>query len=179
MRGRLLKQASREYGPKPRLALLAVAGVFFVIILPLALLGLGGLLDRWLGWPKLTTAAERHPGRAHYRDRLAARPVDELRPVHPGPGHTGAGHGDAEAADLSPLLVLPQPDGPGRRRGLPRRLRGRRVAGRGAALALGAVALLTYIRLVEEKEMVARFGEAYLAYRRRVPFIIPRLHRSR
>ena len=44
-------------------------------------------------------------------------------------------------------------------------------------VALGAVALLAYIRLVEEKEMVARFGEAYLAYRRRVPFIIPRLRR--
>ena len=40
---------------------------------------------------------------------------------------------------------------------------------------LGAAALLTYIRLVEEREMVARFGEEYLAYRRRVPFIIPRL----
>jgi protein-S-isoprenylcysteine O-methyltransferase Ste14 len=44
---------------------------------------------------------------------------------------------------------------------------------------LGAVALLAYIRLVEEKEMAARFGEAYPAYRRRVPFIIPRLHGSR
>ena len=42
---------------------------------------------------------------------------------------------------------------------------------------LGAVALLTYIRLVEEREMVARFGEAYLAYRGRVPFIIPSLRR--
>jgi protein-S-isoprenylcysteine O-methyltransferase Ste14 len=38
---------------------------------------------------------------------------------------------------------------------------------------------LSYIRLVEEKEMVARFGEAYLAYRRGVPFIVPRLRRSR
>jgi protein-S-isoprenylcysteine O-methyltransferase Ste14 len=35
--------------------------------------------------------------------------------------------------------------------------------------------LLTYIKLAEEKEMIARFGEEYLAYRRRVPFIIPRL----
>lgn len=31
--------------------------------------------------------------------------------------------------------------------------------------------------LIEEKEMAARFDEAYLAYRRRVPFIIPRLRR--
>ena len=49
----------------------------------------------------------------------------------------------------------------------------------GAALLvlLGAAALLTYIKVVEEREMVARFGEEYLAYRRRVPFIMPRLRR--
>jgi protein-S-isoprenylcysteine O-methyltransferase Ste14 len=45
----------------------------------------------------------------------------------------------------------------------------------GAALLVGAAAgaLLTYIRLFEEREMVARFGEAYLAYRRRTPFLLP------
>ncbi len=50
----------------------------------------------------------------------------------------------------------------------------------GAALLvlLGAVALLTYIKVVEEQEMMARFGEEYLAYRRQVPFIIPRLRRG-
>ena len=44
---------------------------------------------------------------------------------------------------------------------------------------LGAAALLTYIKVAEEREMVARFGAEYLTYRRRVPFIIPRLRRSR
>ncbi len=43
---------------------------------------------------------------------------------------------------------------------------------------LGAAVLLTYIKVVEEREMVIRFGEEYLAYRRRVPFIIPRLRRN-
>jgi protein-S-isoprenylcysteine O-methyltransferase Ste14 len=38
---------------------------------------------------------------------------------------------------------------------------------------LFAAALLTYIRLGEEKEMVARFGPQYLAYRQRTPFLIP------
>ncbi|MBK6433755.1 isoprenylcysteine carboxylmethyltransferase family protein [Candidatus Amarolinea dominans] len=49
----------------------------------------------------------------------------------------------------------------------------------GAALViiLGAAALLTYIRRAEEQEMIARFGDEYLAYRDRVPFIIPRLRR--
>ena len=44
---------------------------------------------------------------------------------------------------------------------------------------LGAAVLLTYIKVVEEREMVIRFGEEYLAYRRRVPFIVPRLRRNR
>ena len=42
---------------------------------------------------------------------------------------------------------------------------------------LGAAALLTYIRVVEEREMAARFGQEYLDYRRRVPFLIPGLRR--
>jgi methanethiol S-methyltransferase len=51
----------------------------------------------------------------------------------------------------------------------------------GAALLalLGAAVLLIYIKVVEEQEMVARFGEEYLAYRRRVPSLIPRLRRHR
>ena len=36
-------------------------------------------------------------------------------------------------------------------------------------------AYLVYIRLVEERELEARFGEAYLAYKGTTPFIVPRL----
>ena len=39
---------------------------------------------------------------------------------------------------------------------------------------LGAIVLLTYIKLLEEKEMELRFGDAYREYRKRTPFIIPR-----
>jgi hypothetical protein len=53
MKDRFLQQTKREYGSNQRLAALAVEAVFFIGILPLALLLLGGLLDRWLGWPKL------------------------------------------------------------------------------------------------------------------------------
>lgn len=46
--------------------------------------------------------------------------------------------------------------------------------------AIGIVVLFTallvsYIRLIEEKELEARFGEDYIEYRSRTPFIIPRL----
>ena len=35
-------------------------------------------------------------------------------------------------------------------------------------------ALLVYIKCIEEKELQARFGQEYLEYKKRVPFIIPR-----
>jgi protein-S-isoprenylcysteine O-methyltransferase Ste14 len=45
----------------------------------------------------------------------------------------------------------------------------------GVVLVLGLAALLLlYLKRVEEKELAERFGDEYLAYRREVPFIIPR-----
>jgi len=40
-----------------------------------------------------------------------------------------------------------------------------------------AVLLLVYIKLLEEKEMELRFGEAYREYRKQTPFIIPRFRK--
>lgn len=37
--------------------------------------------------------------------------------------------------------------------------------------------LLAYIKLLEEKELEARFGEAYIEYKAQTPFIIPRVLR--
>ncbi len=45
-------------------------------------------------------------------------------------------------------------------------------SGIGIVLGLSAL-LLLYINRVEEKELAERFGEAYLDYKREVPFIIP------
>jgi protein-S-isoprenylcysteine O-methyltransferase Ste14 len=41
------------------------------------------------------------------------------------------------------------------------------------AVVLLALALLAYLKLVEEKELEMRFGEDYLAYKRNTPFILP------
>lgn len=43
-------------------------------------------------------------------------------------------------------------------------------------VSLGTL-LLVYLKRMEEKELAERFGEEYLAYRRDVPFIIPRIPR--
>ena len=50
----------------------------------------------------------------------------------------------------------------------------RTIAGTVLVLAL-ATSLLVYIERLEEEELAERFGEAYLAYKRTTPFIIPRL----
>ena len=112
MRDRLLKQTSREYGPTPRLALLAAAGA--------------GVATQ-----KLIIK----PPYSYRRNPMALGTIVAYLGLSVIAGSPGAG-----------LLWL-----------------------------LGAATLLIYIKVAEEREMVARFGEAYLAYRRRVPFIIPRL----
>jgi protein-S-isoprenylcysteine O-methyltransferase Ste14 len=48
----------------------------------------------------------------------------------------------------------------------------------GLLVLLGAGALLTTIKVVEEREMELRFGADYLAYKRQTPFLIPRFLRK-
>jgi len=178
MRERLFKQAGHEYSPKQRAALLAAAGVLFLVILPWALVHLGGRLDRGLGWPAL-----RYPPVnaiaggllilagwllgvwSNYLQFTLGRgtpvPVMATQKLIVQPPYAYCRNPMALGAIVLYLGVSVIAESPG------------------AALLvlLGAAALLTYIKVVEEREMVARFGEAYLAYRRRVPFIIPRLRR--
>jgi ubiquinone/menaquinone biosynthesis C-methylase UbiE/protein-S-isoprenylcysteine O-methyltransferase Ste14 len=42
------------------------------------------------------------------------------------------------------------------------------------ALLAGTLVAIAYIRLVEERELAIRFGDAYLAYRQCTPFLLPR-----
>jgi protein-S-isoprenylcysteine O-methyltransferase Ste14 len=176
VRDRFLAQAKREYSPRQRLSALLVEAVFFMAIFPLALLLLGGLLDRWLGWSKLIqepinaivgwllilsgwlfavwsiyvqfTLGRGTPVPLMATQRLIVRPPYAYcrNPMALGAIVLYLGVSVAAGSPGAAVLVV-----------------------------LGAVALLTYIWRVEEQEMIERFGEEYLAYRRRVPFIIPRL----
>jgi protein-S-isoprenylcysteine O-methyltransferase Ste14 len=44
-----------------------------------------------------------------------------------------------------------------------------------ASVIIFAVLLITYIKLIEEKELEARFGKSYLDYKGATPFMIPRI----
>ncbi len=175
MRERLLKQASHEYNPKQRAALLAAAGIVFLVILPWALIRLGRWLDRGLDWPAL-----RYPPVNAILGGLLVL-AGWLLGVWSNYRQFTLGRGTPVPVMATQELIVCPPYSYCRN---PMAL-GTIVAyggvsvimgSPGAALlvALGAAVLLTYIKVVEEREMVARFGEAYLAYRRRVPFIIPR-----
>jgi protein-S-isoprenylcysteine O-methyltransferase Ste14 len=178
MKDRFLQQAKREYSPNQRTAALAVEAVVFLGILPLALLLLGGLLDRWLGWPKLTLQPVNAIAGAlliasgwglglwsNYVQFTVGRgtpvPLMATQKLILQPPYAYCRNPMALGAVVLYLGVCVAAGSPGA----------------GLLWLPGAVALLTYIRLVEEQEMVARFGEEYQAYRRRVSFIIPRLRR--
>jgi protein-S-isoprenylcysteine O-methyltransferase Ste14 len=50
-----------------------------------------------------------------------------------------------------------------------------------SGLALGLiypVVILIYIKLVEEKELEGRFGSEYVEYKKKTPFLIPRLRKG-
>ncbi len=175
---RFLKQTQREYGTQQRLALLAAAGVVFVVILPLALLTLGRRLDGVLGWPALL-----HPPANAIVGGLIVL-AGWLLGIWTIYVQFTLGRGTPVPVMATQKLLICPPYSFCRN---PMAL-GAIVAYLGVSVVigslgavvlvlLGAVALLTYIKKVEEQEMVARFGEEYLAYRRRVPFIIPKLKR--
>ncbi len=179
MKDRFLQQTKREYSSRQRLAALLVEAIFFLIIFPLALLLLGGLLDRWLGWPKLI----QQPLNtimgwllivggwllamwAAYVQFTLGRgtpvPLMATQKLIIRPPYAYCRNPMALGAILLYLGVSVVAGSPGA----------------GLLWLLGAIALLTYVRLVEEQEMAARFGEEYLAFRRRTPFLIPRWTRG-
>ena len=185
MRERLLKQASHEYSPKQRAALLAVAGVVFLVILPWVLVRLGGRLDRARGWPAsaLRTSGVSYPPVNAILGGLMAL-TGWLLAVWSIYVQFTLGRGTPVPVMATQELIVRPPysycRNPMALGAIVLYLGVSVAAGSlGAALIvlLGAAALLTYIKVVEEREMVARFGEAYLAYRRRVLSLIPRLRR--
>ncbi len=177
---RYVQWSRAEQSEQKRIAVTFSAGPVFLGLLPLMVAGLGPRLDRRLGLPTIRTdPLGRAVGGAMTVAGLALGVWSVYTEVDRGRG--------------TPLPVMPTQelleDGPFRYCRNPMTL-GTIVAYLGTAIAARttagfalvvclAAALLTYLKRVEERELAERFGEAYLAYKRATPFIVPRLSRRR
>ena len=172
--------AQREHSAARRTTITLLAGPVFLGLLPFVVAGVGPRLDR----------------------RLGLRPL-KIRGVNRIVGGLLAGPGfslgfwsvvtQLDRGRGTPLPVMPTQEllteGPFRYCRNPMTL-GTILAYLGIAVAAGTMAgtalvlslaasLLVYLKRLEEGELAERFGEAYLAYRRDVPFIIPRPSKRR
>jgi protein-S-isoprenylcysteine O-methyltransferase Ste14 len=175
---RYARWARRERSETTRIAATSAVGPVFLGLLPLLVTRIAPGVDRRLGLPPLGT-------------RRMPRVVGGLLAI----AGFSLGFWSVEA-QLSrgrgtPLPVMPTQellvDGPFRYCRNPMTLgtilaylglavAARTTAGMAMVLALAAT-LLLYLKRLEERELTERFGEAYLAYKRETPFIVPRLIR--
>jgi protein-S-isoprenylcysteine O-methyltransferase Ste14 len=174
------KWAGREHPLRLRIEVLLLAAILFWGLLPLAVVGGGSSLDRQFGMPRLDLGA------ANYVLGGALGVVGLFFGFWSIGDQVTRGRG-------TPLPVMPTQElltgGPFRYCRNPMTLgtilaysglgiAAGTISGVGLVLCLGAV-LVLYIKGIEEKELAARFGDAYLGYKRDVPFIIPRLRSGR
>lgn len=175
---RVLAQASREYPERERYATLALLGPLFLLIAPAALVLVGHRIDSWLGLPAVPPA----PANVVLGALLAVPSgLFALWSIH---REFTLGRGTPIPLVATQELVVAPPYSYCRN---PMALGTigmylgvavlARSPGAGLLVLVGSAALLTYIRRAEEAEMEARFGAAYLAYRQRTPFLIPRFRR--
>ncbi len=172
--------AQREHGAVTRLATTLLAGPVFLGLLPLVVGAAGPRLDRRLGLPRLGMR----------RMRRAAGGLLMVVGFSLGLWSVVT---QLDRGRGTPLPVMPTQEllteGPFRSCRNPMTL-GSILAYLGIGIGAGTVAgttlvlglassLLVYLKRFEEAELAERFGEAYLAYKRDVPFLIPRFPRGR
>jgi protein-S-isoprenylcysteine O-methyltransferase Ste14 len=180
MKDKLLEQTKHEYSPRQRSVALLIEAVFFLGIFPLILIVLGTSLDRWWQWPPLQSELLRlllgglfsvagwlFAVWSIYAQFTLGRgtpvPLMATQKLIVQPPYTYCRNPMALGAIVMYFGVAVLFGSPGA----------------AVLVLLGAICLLTYIKRIEEKEMDLRFGQEYLAYKRRTPFLIPRLPKNR
>lgn len=178
--GLLVRLAGREHAPAVYLAALSVAAVVVVLVLPLLAVVAGRYVDASFGVPAVESWVYRRPAALFltgFGIYVTVRCVWLMyavgggtpNPLLPTKRLVTSGPFEYCRNPLSPSVAV-------------------YVSGvalwfgtlSGAALVLGLLAvLLVFVRLFEEKELEARFGEEYRAYRARTPFLFPSLRKKR
>ena len=171
-----LDWAKREYSLKRRLIALSFAGVFFLLLFPYLLVTSSTAIDRWLHLPKFVGGA--------------INPIVGLILILKGflLGFW-SNYAQMTIGRGTPLPVMPTVklvvQGPFVYCRNPMTL-GTFIAYSGVGVWLGSISalaivlilislLLCYIKLLEEKELEARYGAEYLEYKRKTPFILPNI----
>jgi protein-S-isoprenylcysteine O-methyltransferase Ste14 len=177
---RYAEWAQGEHSEATRIAVLLPAGPVFLGLLPFLVAGVGPRLDRRLGLPSLRIG------------RVTSILGGLLTVLGFSLGFWSV-NTQLTRGRGTPLPVMPTQEllteGPFRYCRNPMTL-GTILAYLGMAVAAGTIAgtafilslsgsLLIYLKRLEEGELAERFGEAYLAYKRETPFMIPRLPRRR
>lgn len=177
---RYVRWQRTEHSESARVTVTLLAGPVFLGLLPVLVAGIGPRLDRSFGLPALSIGtAGRILGGSLSASGFSLGWWSVYTQLDRGRG--------------TPLPVLPTQelltDGPFRYCRNPMTLGailaylGIAVAARtpaGIALVLSfATSLLVYLKVLEEGELAERFGQAYLAYKRETPFIVPRLRGRR
>jgi protein-S-isoprenylcysteine O-methyltransferase Ste14 len=178
MQDRLLDQARHAYSPRQRAIALTVLAPIFLAVLPLILISLGSLLNRWLHWPLLWYAPV---NLVLALLLILAGWLFALWSIY---AQFTLGRGTPVPLMATQKLVVQPPYTWCRNpMALGAILMYAGVAvlfgsiGAFILVLLGSACLLVYIKLLEEKEMLLRFGQEYLDYKRRTPFLIPRFGR--
>ncbi len=169
------KWASREYALLPRLGATLLAGVLFAFLIPYTLVNLGPRLDLAIGLPRLSLG-------------IAALLLGGVLAA------TGLFYAFWSIGDQlllasgTPLPVMATQTllvhGPFKHCRNPMSFGaiclylGISIMAQSIAsiliVCLFTALLFLYIKKIEERELEARFGQAYLVYRGKTPFIIPR-----
>ncbi|MBN1762072.1 MAG: isoprenylcysteine carboxylmethyltransferase family protein [Methanomicrobia archaeon] len=175
MKNRFVEWSKKEYTARQRFILLIPLGILFVVIIPLILLVLPSYIDRWLNIP-----------------RLIFEPINLTVAIFlilsglifaiwsiqvqfkMGKGTPAPLMPTQKLVVTAPYIYCRNPMAFGTiilYFGI--------VVFTGSLssfvlLALMTLALLMYIKFVEEKELEARFGQEYAEYKKRTPFLIPR-----
>ena len=178
MKDKLPENTRHEYSPKQRFIALLFMAPVFLILLPFILITLGTRLDQWMQWLPilyeplnlilgclLIVAGLIFAMWSNYIQFTLGRgtpvPLMATQKLIIQPPYNYCRNPMALGAILMYLGVAV--------------LFG--SMGAVVLVILGAGLLLTYIKRIEEREMEIRFGQEYLEYKQRTPFLVPRFWR--
>jgi protein-S-isoprenylcysteine O-methyltransferase Ste14 len=176
---RVKRWAEREYSAKQRFLALIPQALVFVIIIPFLIIMGSIFLDQWLALPRI------YHGLINLPVGIVFIVIGSLCAFWTVRVQFMIGKGTpVPIIPTQKLIIL----GPYKYCKNPMAL-GTFIAYIGVGICTGffsstalvflfIVFLVTYIKLIEEKELIERFGSEYLEYQQNIPFLIPRIRKG-